>query len=67
MTVSIVVDDNNIIQTIYNGTKDGAEWIVLDREIPEPNQDNVAVTYIYDAPTQTIRLDVEPIPDDTIV
>jgi len=63
MTKSIKTDSNGVVQTVYNGERDGDGWVQIpDREWPEVTEEDVAVTYHYDDDTVTVK--TEPTPDD---
>lgn len=63
MTVSIILgDDGETVETIYNGQKEGSDWVVVDRQLPQVEQSDVAVTWYYRG--GKLEFETEPIPED---
>jgi hypothetical protein len=62
VTISIKVNSNGKVQTIYQGDRSG-NWAQLpDDELPTVSEDNVSKTYWYDG--EALRVETEPLPAD---
>lgn len=62
MTVSIKVNDDGSVQTVYHGQRTGDGWTQLaDEDMPTVGEDNVSKSYYWDG--ETLVVETETIPE----